>query len=76
MCRPVFGDTAVPIPGAGLFRNCPRGSRIVDLGAIYEEEIDPAIIVIIEQGGTRAHGFEQILLGCVRSSMFEMDSQG
>ena len=65
----------IPILRTIFLRNRAFGRGIIDARAIREEEVEPAIVIVIEEGNARAHGFEQVFLRGRRRRMFEMDTE-
>ena len=67
-----IGESAVgilviePIPEflVGLVRHVSVRHGIVDLRAVGEENIEAAVVVVIEQSYAAAHGFDQIFVRC------------
>src|SRR5581483_9628404 len=53
---------AIPEFLAGLIRRLSVGHRIGELGAVGEEDIQPAVVVVIEGGHAAAHGFDQVFV--------------
>jgi len=48
---------AVPKPGIGLVRELAIRYRIVDPRSVSEEDIQPPVVVIVEEGYASSHGF-------------------
>src|SRR5271170_1632955 len=59
----------VPIFRASFLRDCALRRRVCKGGAIDEEKVKPAIVVIVKKGNARTHGLNEIFLRCVRGLM-------
>ena len=67
---------AVPKPAIGLVRELAIGHRIVDLPSVGEEDIQPPVVVIVEEGYASSHGFQQVLVGSCGVFVLEIDPRG
>ena len=67
---------AVPKPAIGLFRELAIRHRIVDPRSVSEEDIQPPVVVIVEEGYASSHGFQQVLVGSCGVFAFEIDPRG
>ena len=67
-----------PIPelAVGLVRQLVIRHGIVDLGAIREEDIEAAVVVVIEESYAAAHGFYQVLVRGGGAFVLEIDLDG
>jgi len=50
---------------AGFAGNRANGCWVSEGGAVDEEDVEAAIVVVVEQSYARAHGLDEIFLGCV-----------
>src|SRR5260221_257785 len=66
----------VPEPAIRLIRQFAIRHGIVDLRAVREEDIEPSIVVIVQEGYSSSHGFQQVLVGSYRAFVLEIDSAG
>ena len=64
----------VPIARVRFVGHFAGGHRITECRAVDKKQIQAAVIVVVEDGRATAHGFEQVLLACVISLVFEIDS--
>src|SRR5213075_3435005 len=77
MCRRcVVMIKAVPKPAIGLVRELDIPHRIVDLRSVGEEDIQPPVVVIVEEGYASSHGFQQVLVGSCGVFVLEIDPRG
>ena len=58
--------TRIPLVGGR-----PARHRIGQRRAVHEEQIEPAVVVVVEHGDASAHGLEQVLLARRRACMNE-----
>src|ERR1019366_3876329 len=67
---------AIPVIRPCLLRNGSLWRGIFDGSAIYQENVQPPIVVIIEQSHSRSHGLEQVMACGVGSDVLEMYAEG
>ena len=58
----VLAVQAVPELAVGLVGQLAGRHRVVDLRAVREEDVQPAVVVVVEQGHAAAHGLHQVLV--------------
>ena len=67
---------AMPVLGVGLARDRAQRSGIADGRAIHQENVQPAVIVVVEQGDAGAHDLQHVFLGGLRGVMMELHAAG
>jgi len=72
----VLMTKTVPKPGIGLVRELAMRHRIVDPRSVGEEDIQPPVVVIVEEGYASSHGFQQVLVGSCGVFVLEIDPRG
>src|SRR5207302_967880 len=65
-----------PVFGSCLLRNRAGGTGVIDFSPVYEKEIEPAIVVIIEQRYAGAHCLDEIFFSGMRRGVLKLHSQG
>lgn len=65
----------VPVRRPRLFGDGALGRRILQRRAVDQENVEPAIVVVVEQRDTGAHGFDQIFPGGMRGLILKMDAR-
>ena len=63
----------VPVVGPIFLGNRALGHGIVNARSIREENVETAVVVIVENGDARPHGFEKIFPGGFRSLLLEVN---
>ena len=66
---------AVPVLRAGLLRDGALCSGIAERRAVDEEEIEAAVIVVVEERDARAHRLDEIFLCRVRGASLKMNAR-
>ena len=66
----------VPKPAIGLVRKLAVRHRIVDLRAVGEEDVQPPIVVIVQEGHASSHSFHQVFVGSCGVFVLEIDVRG
>ena len=64
----------VPELAVGLVGQFAVRHRIVDLSAVGEEDVQPSVVVVIEQRDAAAHGLHQVLIRGGGVFVLEVDS--
>src|ERR1700682_6753128 len=67
---------AIPILRTGLLGNGSLGWWIAERGAVGEKDIELAIVVVIEERDSGAHGFGQVFFGRMGREVLEADAEG
>src|SRR4051812_3917748 len=70
----VIFEKPVPVTSIGLFWYSAIGHRLPESRAVYEEQVEPAVGVIVEHRDAAAHSFDEVLLGRVRRGMDKIDA--
>ncbi len=64
----------VPVARIGFVRQRPARHGILNLRSVHEEQIEAAVVVVIEHGHAAAHGFRQIFLAGAAGFLFESNA--
>src|SRR5690348_10543331 len=64
----------VPVVGAGFLWDGAFRSRILERGAVNDENVEATVVIVVKEGNARAHGFGQIVLGRMGREVIEADS--
>ncbi len=64
---------AVPILRAGLLRDRSLGRGIAERRSVGEEDVESAVVVVVEESDAGSHGFDQIFFVGVRGLCQEVD---
>ena len=64
----------IPVPRIMTIEVFRRGHGARQAAAIHEKNVQQAVIVIVEQGYSSGHGFDQVLLRCGRILEGEIQS--
>ena len=67
---------AIPVTRAGLLRDSALGSRVLEGRAIHQENVEAAVVVVVEKRDAATHGFEQVVPGRMRREVIEVDGEG
>src|SRR6185437_15184399 len=67
---------AVPVFRRTLLWNGVLGHGIVEWGAVNEENIQQAVVVVVEDGDTRSHGLHQVFMAGVRGHTSNVNAAG
>jgi hypothetical protein len=67
-------ERAIPAIVIEAMACAPRNRRISQRSAVDEEEVDPAVVVVIEEHGTRSHRFDQLLVGARAVDVLKNDA--
>ena len=65
----------VPIRRPRLFGDGALGRRILQRRAVDQENVEPAIVVVVEQRDAGAHRFDQIFPGGMRGLILKIDAR-
>ena len=65
----------VPVGRSALLRDGPFGCGIAERRAVHEKNIQPPIVVVVEQRDPCTHGFDQIVFRNMRGQVSEVDPQ-
>ena len=68
-------EEAVPEAGVRLVGPLPRGHGILEPRAVREEDVQPAVLVVVEEGDASAHGLEQVLVRGRGALVLEVDPE-
>ena len=68
-------EEAVPVSWTGLLGDGALRRGILEGGAVNEENVEAAVVVVIKEGNTATHGFHQIVLGRMRRQVIEVDAE-
>ena len=62
--RAVRSLVVQPVPECrvGLVRQLARGHRVVEPGAVRQEDVQPAVVVVVQQRHAAAHRLDQVLV--------------
>jgi hypothetical protein len=63
----------VPEPALGLVGHPSRGHRILEHRTVGEEDVEPAVVVVVEERHSSAHGLEQVLVRGGGVRLLEVD---
>src|ERR1700734_3976284 len=66
---------AVPILRIGLLRDSPFRSGVAQGRSIYEINVQTSVVVVIEQGNSCPHGFEQVFSRSMRCPVLKVDAE-
>ena len=66
---------AIPILRPGFLRDGARRSGIAERSPVDDEDVQATIVVVIKKRHSRAHGFNQIFFGSVRSQGTKIQSK-
>src|SRR5215470_1136225 len=66
---------AVPVAGSGLLWDGSFGREIVKRRSIDEENIEPAVVVVIEESDAGSHRLGQVMFRRVRGLVLEIHAQ-
>src|SRR6266852_8786562 len=70
----VIAIEAVPVTRIGFVGQRPARHGVLNLRSIHEEQIEVAIVVVIEHGHAAAHGFREIFLAGAAGFLFESNA--
>ncbi len=65
---------AVPKAGIRLVRRGARRHGILELGSVYEKQVEPAVVVVVEHSDTAAHRLRQIFFTGAARFLFEANA--
>src|SRR5262249_47535876 len=61
------GEGAVAIVVEEVARGLAAGTRGIEARAVHQEDVHPAVVIVIDERDARAHLFEQVLLVICRT---------
>ena len=70
------GESAVVIVVVKLAGMALAGAHVFQRGAVYQENVHPAVVVIVEDSHAAAHGFHDVALFSASTGEMEIDARG
>ncbi len=68
-------EQTVPILRAGFLRDAAFGRGAPEGRAIDQKNVEAPVVVVVKEGDASAHGFRQIVPGCVGREVVEMNAE-